>query len=414
MSVVAIILVLGLVAKDLVYMPGPNVIRTVAQVLCGLAVCTHVMRGGAVLPLKASWMLVFYWVILALGAIASPYPQFVSLQVASLVVTTAFLSCYFQQGGEMASSRFTLFSTWVIAAYGISIIGSLLLPMFNASAAYDVLYVGGLESTEVRFRGLYPKPSMLASASGLLAGLLLFRRRITFAGLGLAFLALVCMALTQTRTYWASFVLSGAITSWRFIPWVRMRGIWLVAGLSVVLVAIFLSSKSVHLSELDKLARADSIQNLSGRTALWDDALQAIDNRPILGYGFTMGSLGLSKNRSRSVGDEEVPRLLARETLHNGYLQCILDAGVLGLVFYCAAIVATIWRAWRDGEGERPEVLFVLLFLALANFGESVIYSGAVFDSLFFWACAVYALNQGQGGSRATSRAGVVTHSILR
>ena len=112
----------------------------------------------------------------------------------------------------------------------------------------------------------------------------------------------------------------------------------------------------------------------------------------MFGYGFTLGGLGLTNLQAVS-GDDD-PTQYSRMTLHNGYVQSIMDAGLVGFFFYLMTIFVSIRCILRfDKDRQFPEALYVLVFLSIANGGESVVYSGSVFQSLCFWVFAVFAMH---------------------
>jgi O-antigen ligase len=142
---------------------------------------------------------------------------------------------------------------------------------------------------------------------------------------------------------------------------------------------------------VNTFARLDSVANLTGRTELWQAAYRGFRDRPWFGYGFTMGGVGLEDDTA--VPSDADPTQYSRQTLHNGYIQSVMDAGVIGFFFYLMTLLMAIGRIVRfDSKRRFPEALYVLLFLSIANLGESVVYSGSVFQSLSFWVFAIFAL----------------------
>ena len=66
-------------------------------------------------------------------------------------------------------------------------------------------------------------------------------------------------------------------------------------------------------------------ETLTGRTAVWADVLPAMKQQPLAGYGF--GSFWTDARRELY----EIP------TAHNGYLDILLELGVVGFAFF------TVW-----------------------------------------------------------------------
>ena len=74
-------------------------------------------------------------------------------------------------------------------------------------------------------------------------------------------------------------------------------------------------------------------------------------------------------------------------------MQALLDSGVLGAVLYLVIMGLTLWRTvWLDATKTHAAVLYSLLFLSIANIGETVVYTPATFHATYFWYVAILAL----------------------
>jgi O-antigen ligase len=149
-----------------------------------------------------------------------------------------------------------------------------------------------------------------------------------------------------------------------------------------------------------------SISTLNGRTKIWRDGLSAFSGKPILGHGFTAGGEAFTPGNGKistatavsadqdSFFSMDKSREIGKATLHNGVIQSLLDAGIVGTFFYIGAMVAAI-RAFinRDRKKEYPAEFSCLVFLLITNIAQNVIYSAAVFDSIMFWGLAAFALS---------------------
>jgi O-antigen ligase len=404
---VLFIFVLCMIAKDVVFAPFPNVLRGFAQTLC------FAMGLVALRPILSTRLLVCYWPLLGylsvllLTAPFTPFPLFVSLQVLSLASAVVFAIAYFERqraAGRTALNKFVLYT---VLAYGIVAYTSLALAKLHPGLAYDSLFAGDETGYEVRFRGMFGKSAMMAAASGLLAGLAAFGLTKWSLKLVLIVPGLLCLALTQSRTFWVACLAAGGVTAWLYYP--RLRS-WIYAYFIVTTLVVATSIAfdiTVNTSELSSLARVDSVGHLTGRTSLWQTAFNSWTERPWLGRGFTLGGSVLGDDRSLATVTD--PSQVSRQTLHNGYLQSLMDTGLIGFFFYGMAILISIGRVIRyDSRRRFPEVLYVLLFSTIANCGESVVYSGSVFQSLCFWVFAVFAMGllpYGKGSENAEQTA---------
>lgn len=100
---------------------------------------------------------------------------------------------------------------------------------------------------------------------------------------------------------------------------------------TVVLISFFLLS-STDSSLLDKFSRTDNseIYTLTGRTVIWQYAMELIELKPYLGYGFGVGGDVLSEYFETDYG-------WTTFSAHNFLLHAILDIGIFG------AIILTTW-----------------------------------------------------------------------
>lgn len=121
---------------------------------------------------------------------------------------------------------------------------------------------------------------------------------------------------------------------------------------------------------------------LTGRTALWSQALVAISDRPLLGYGY----------QAFWVFDSQ-PARLVREAAgwrdaphaHNGYIDLTLNVGFLGLLLYLASYAISIVKAREylqaGSESYRRWPLSCLVLLCVYQLTETTIVTG----NSFFW-----------------------------
>ena len=80
-------------------------------------------------------------------------------------------------------------------------------------------------------------------------------------------------------------------------------------------------------------------------------------------------------------------------TLHNGYLQALLDSGAIGAALYVAVILSALGCfLFYDRDKRYASEFYGLLFLAIANLGETVIFGAAVLHGVWFWYLSVLAL----------------------
>jgi O-antigen ligase len=392
LNAILIVLVVALVAKDTSYLGDPYLLRGFAQGLCLLAGGAWVARHFTPALLARYWPLWGYLAALAVSTPGTADPLYVGLQVLSLAAVVLFFVAYFEtrRRQRAADPARTLLDATLLC-YTVVVILSLVVSVLAPRIAYETLYGG-----EVRFRGLFSKSAMIGSAAGLVVGiawlrLTAWRHKAVPLVAGFA-----CLALTQSRTFWIAALVAGVLTSWVYRCGSRK---WALAGLAAGVLAVLASAAfdlSYEAPGVGKIVRADSIANLTGRLTLWETGMRAFEKRPLLGFGFTAGSQGVDALDSGPVTGYRTPsasRDIGRTTLHSGFLQSLLDSGITGTLFYAAAMwVALLRLLGRDAGHRHAAEFYALVYLLVANATQNVIYSASVYDSIFFWALAVFAL----------------------
>jgi hypothetical protein len=168
--------------------------------------------------------------------------------------------------------------------------------------------------------------------------------------------ALFLLAQTQSRTS----LLGLAIASVLFIILRGMNWRFLFAG-PVVAFILFTAGYQVRAG-----GRLDALLSLTGREATWIKSWDMIKESPYLGWGFY------------------ADRLMFRgEHVHNSYLHALLQVGVVGALFFLAAILSfwfimfrsNIFRQCRELRGSDQAVLMeaimIVGFLTSRTFFES-------------------------------------------
>lgn len=114
----------------------------------------------------------------------------------------------------------------------------------------------------------------------------------------------------------------------------------------------------------------DRDPTLTNRTVIWTFALQHIEMRPLLGYGYGIfwETLGQPLKALHAVN------------AHNGYLNTLLDFGLAGFVLLLFLLVHTLWRAmgdvFRSGTWLASWPLAIVLATIFSNFTEVTLLGG--------------------------------------
>ena len=207
---------------------------------------------------------------------------------------------------------------------------------------------------------------ILAVASG--AGLAVLSQSVS----ALGYIALMVM-----------IVASWSIFKWK--PTLRAMGI---IGISTT-VAVAMGYAFSHAAQLTPMVGKDP--HLSKRIDLWELSVDAIRQRPLLGYGFVAfwNPDSQPAARIREELNWEAPHA------HNGYLEILLGLGVLGLALYAVLFIILIRRAFMFFfEGDEPYYRWPLSFLAITflyQFTEGTILNGNNVNFILF-CCLAFSL----------------------
>ncbi|OGW52007.1 MAG: hypothetical protein A2V62_06290 [Nitrospirae bacterium RBG_19FT_COMBO_58_9] len=405
------LLIGALLVKDTVPLGDNMILRGISEGLALVAGSVWLLRQGQGAIDRKYVLLPAYLVILFLTMFVTREPLHVALQVISLTAVIVFFVAYVesQSTSQEVTSQGLLTTGFRLATYMLAMVClvSLLLLKFNHDWAYDHTIEGIYWDGIPRFKGLFGKPGSMAAAAGILLGLCLFGKVHLFWRIMGVFVSLGCLYLTFSRSFWAAAVLASSITA--IVYTTRKRVLFLTALLVLMLAPILMTAVDVKVSSETqaRLLRTDSLANLSGRTTLWTASLERFWDRPLLGYGFTLGHQAFDNQQSRkSSGDSfDATEAFSNKSfaLHNGYIQALLDSGALGATLYIGIMGLGLWRVLFNDTGRKHgAVMYSLIFLGIGNGGETVITTAATFFSVFYWYVVIIALSLGRQATRVT------------
>lgn len=126
---------------------------------------------------------------------------------------------------------------------------------------------------------------------------------------------------------------------------------------------------------------------LSGRVDIWNFVWNDIEKRFLLGYGFAtywiMGSSKLEIFASYFEG-------FRVNEAHNGYLEILLQLGIIGFIFFLIVIVAYIYRMFKLNSN-----VAILIFVSIMtlNYTESVLFKVGLGITTFYFMSAYVTLS---------------------
>jgi O-antigen ligase len=341
---------------------GAAVVKVVPFALMG----SLILRYG--LNSAINWPFLAFTAIAALSIAILPIGRVVGMgeMIRSLIGSTA----PFALGLALAPRR-----VWTALVRGAA-----LVPVISALGGLLSGLVGFYPPLDQfgRFQGLHSPPFLAGfCVTAIFAAMLEYLRSFRLRWLLIGGVDLAILLATQARAPLATVVLFLALvflfSGPRTFP--LKRKVDLVMG--GMLPGLLLLGPMV-LYAMQRFT-GDGEFNYSGRDIIWPYFLEAIEARPLFGFGLGAGKLIVNP-------EDPMIRLLGSSAAHNEYLRLSVDAGVIGCAAIFCAIIAWIWSGTRNAQPTDRLVLRCALAAALlhSGFDNTLIASTAVMQFSFF------------------------------
>ena len=305
------------------------------------------------------------------------------LAIIAMIVVSSFWSDYhdisFKRAlelvGTSASAYFIVahfkllefLEAWGVAAGIAAVLSLLFIFAVPSRGLMSIEYVGAWE-------GMFAHKNSLGQAMALGVATLIIvlfaaaratkPQRLVKTAIGLC---LVLLIGSQSATSYILFALLGVVLLWFHLTRsAKGRRVLPVAG-TVIVVAIALVAFNPE-AALGLLGRDTS---LSGRTDIWGPVMDAIGQRPLLGYGYDTFWL------PDGTGSAYLTTLLdwTPYHAHNGLLELSLDIGLLGTGLFLITLAIGLWRAVKFAAGQtditRVWPLLAMVYFMLGNITEA-------------------------------------------
>ncbi|MCJ2015108.1 O-antigen ligase family protein [Methylobacterium sp. J-076] len=334
------------------------------------------------LQTRALPALVPFLVLLALAAGSSLWSQApdASLRRSLSLMSLLALAVYAQTVlGTVAFCRVHVLVTWIAA--GASLAAAVVVP----HSAFDL----GEYATAIR--GIFTQKNTLGDAMvvGTLALMyvVLKRRRVVGSDIATLVMAAAVIRLAQSTTALLLFLMIVTSTVYALL-WMRgtaasIYGIILLTVLILSLALVMTMDPKAVYGALGKN------ETLTGRVQIWRAVVQAGQGWPLLGYGYSAFWLP----DTHMVGDIWYEIGWKSPSAHSGYLDTIMQIGVLGLGILGWIAALTVVRAvkaiGRDRLAEGWWALTILATILFYNYDESSLPQPDI--HLFQWALAFLA-----------------------
>lgn len=399
MLVLVLVLFSALVLKDTTDILYGQYIRVAAEIVVGVYGTLWMFRNASSMLFRKYWIFFTYLAVLAATALLAARWAWVVFESLSLGAILAFFIALVEQQQDLDRSHMPIFALLGIE-FAAACFAGLVLYLVNTPAALDT------SVDPWRYKGVFGKPAGVAAASGLLLALALFSRWHPVARVGGAALGVVNLALSESRTGLVAAVISTVLTVLIYTK-KRLVLIWTVATGVTALLYVHLATGFGIPASITQAMRLGTVGTLSGRTEMWSLALDAFRSSPVLGYGFTLGSGGLEAMHSKIVDEygAKSPMAIQGGLFDNGYIQSLMDSGIIGFAIYIMIIAFAVRGVLQQRKHQDSTAMFAcLIFMAVGNIGESLIFAAATPHSVFFWFLAISAVGLTMRGPRSRDR----------
>lgn len=270
-------------------------------------------------------------------------------------------------------------------------VNALLVALMLPSVVSIGLYVlGDVASIGVgdRFQGVFANPNQLGQFGMLTWGLSMavFKTTVKYRYLALGLLPALLVVLSGSRTALGGLVAGAAIL---YVLANRDPGKRLFRLSMLVVLVLTAGSVLVRLGEvLPSLNRAitggQADDSLNGRTGIWSVAIELIMESPLLGFGYGVTERLLSGE----TGSSGSP--ISASSVHQGYIQIVLELGFLGAVAFGAVMIGTCMVVVKGLGSPTTTGLAVLVLIGLiTQLAESSFLWPTHYSPLVLWASLV-------------------------
>lgn len=306
-----------------------------------------------------------YLIYLGLGAISISYsllPGYSTARImaAILMFTTIVRIAY----GVTNRKDIQTLLKWYLIGTGIVWLAILICALaMSSDLVWDVEEMTGV----VRFRGVYGSPNLIGEIALATIGVGTYLWTTT-SGWKRALIAaqmLVAVAmgvLADSRSPFIGFAFGGLLyLIWRY----RLRAVPIILAVGVVGFGLISQLNPEYLDRGD-------VTSLTGRTDIWKFAIEKIEQRPLIGYGFEVeGEIMKAHDFPIWWGPwEEGPR----SSLHSDYLSKAVSLGVPALVFWLFFIIRpwiALFRRKEDPWNLKPLFFLVVVPILILDFTEA-------------------------------------------
>jgi len=316
------------------------------------------MRGLATL-LTPAYLLFGGWIVVTVVLSLDPGTSVKRFALTACVIAVAAaLPLLAKSQGELVR----WFSIAALALLAVCYLGILLVPNLSIHLATDIQE----PQLAGNWRGAFGHKNVAASVMAMVVflGIYVVRSGARLSGASVVVLASLFLLNTTSKSSLALILLVLALTSLTSIVrsyW--LRAVMLLAPLMVLALLGVGTVMNESLAAIAKLLPLDS--SFTGRTDIWEFALQSLQLRLATGYGFE-AFWGTDAIRNVPQGLEWAEYA---SHSHNGYLDTALSMGLPGLALLIAVLVLVPLRNFQTADSGGNNGPLTMAFLRIWLFG---------------------------------------------
>jgi exopolysaccharide production protein ExoQ len=138
--------------------------------------------------------------------------------------------------------------------------------------------------------------------------------------------------------------------------------------------------------------KSSNLSYLTGRPEIWKAGVILAKERPIFGYGYSVGGKIFQDPRFYDA-NLEMWNANPRFPLHNGFLSIFIGIGSLGLIVFCISLFLPLMKCFHStlSDYNKVFVITIMSMALLSNCFESSITGGRSIDTIVLWIAWVIA-----------------------
>ena len=160
----------------------------------------------------------------------------------------------------------------------------------------------------------------------------------------LAMIAVLSILLTQTRSLWLAMGVVGILTLFSLTQHKVKRLIWPLAMGALLLVGLMANSQIRE--------RLTDDSNISMRQAFWQNSLEMVKEKPLIGVGPGQWQIHFPKHGLKGMDNQVMEGVTAIARPHNDIIWMLAEHGWPGGLLYLACFIAWMVLWWNSRGGQ--------------------------------------------------------------